>query len=135
MQTKEDQIVGGIWSIGPVTAVSGVKLLGWRVFEVQQAGHPGRTRHFVGSTGWHFDGQVSSAIVRYDPATRCGKTESGRVYQLVGPGSGIGMNASYVWNAWLSKCSATVAVDVTAEIEELLLMSWSDYDHPRGLPA
>lgn len=120
MQTPENQIGGGVWAIGPVAEVPGVKLEQWRAFEVQQADRAGRTRHFVGSTGWHYDGQVSSAIVRYDPATRCGTSESGREYQLVGPGSGIGMNASYVWNAWQRKAGVQDVLDVTQEVEALI---------------
>ncbi len=120
MQTPHDQVTGGVWAIGPVASVPEVKLLDWRVFEVQHADRAGRTRHFAGSIGWHYDGQVSSAIVSFDPATRSGTTESGRTYLLVGRGSGLGLNADYVWRAWLRKCSATDVVDVTPEIEELL---------------
>ena len=122
MQTPEDQdlVAGGVWAIGPVSAVPESKLLDWRVFEVQRAGHHVRTRHFVGSVGWHYDGQVSSTIVSFDPATRSGTTESGRVYQLVGRGSGLGLNADYVWRKWLRRCAAADVVDVTPEVEELL---------------
>lgn len=124
MQTPANKVSGGIRAIGPVPSAPEVKMLDWRVFEVQQADRADRTRHFVGSTGWHYDGQVSSAIVRYDPATRCGTSESGRVYQLVGPGSGIGMNASYVWNVWQSKAGVRDVLDVTPEVEALIC-PWS----------
>jgi hypothetical protein len=115
-----------VWRITSITSITSikeepeVKLADWRVFEVQQASRTGRTRHLVGSVGWHFDGQVSSAIVNFDPATRSGLSESGRVYRLVGRGSGIGMNASYVWNHWKRRAEATDVVDVTPEIEALL---------------
>lgn len=119
MQTNS-QVTGGVWAIGPVSDVPVVKLLYWRAFEVQQAGRPGRTRHFAGATGWHYDGLVSSEIVQFDPATRSGTSESGRVYQLIGRGTGIGMNADYVWQIWLDKCAATDIVDITTEVEESL---------------
>jgi hypothetical protein len=75
-----------------------VKLCDWRVFEVAQADRNARTRHIVGSVGRDYDGQSSSAIVRFDPATCRGLSEHGRIYQLVGRCFGIGMNAAYVWN-------------------------------------
>ena len=117
MQTQKGQVTGGIWAIGPVPEVPETKLVDWRVFEVLQADRESRTRHFVGSTGWHYEGQVSSAVAQFDPATRCGITDSGRVYQLVGPGAGIGMNADYVWRTWQRKAGATGVIDVTADIE------------------
>lgn len=117
MQDLQVQVTGGVWAIAPIAEVPEVKLVDWRVFEVQQANRGSRTRHFVGSVGWHYDGQVSAAVVHFDPATRRGTTESGRVYQLVGPGSGLGMNADYTWSAWLQRCAATTVVDVTPEIE------------------
>ena len=120
METPENQVAGGVWAIGPVAEVPEVKLHDWRVFEVQQADRAGRTRHLVGSVGRDYDGQSSSAIVSFDPATRRGLSERGRIYQLVGRGSGIGMNADYVWSTWKRKCGATDVVDVTPEIKELL---------------
>jgi hypothetical protein len=46
--------------------------------------------------------------------------ESGRIYKLIGRGSGIGINAAYVWSTWKRKTGATEVVDVTKEVEELL---------------
>lgn len=120
MQTPEDQVTSCNWAIGPVSDVPEVKLADWCVFEVQQADRPARTRHFVGSVGPDDDGQSSSAIVLFDPATRRGLSERGRIYQLVGRGSGIGMNADFVWSTWKRKAGARDVVDVTPEIEELL---------------
>ena len=120
MQTHQNQVTGGVWAIGHVTEVPEVKLVDWRVFEVQQANRAGRTRHFVGSVGRDYDGQNSSAIVRFDPATRRGESECGRIYQLMGRGMGIGVSADYFWAIWRRKCGATDVVDVTPEIKELL---------------
>lgn len=97
-----------------------MKLTDWRIFEVQQADKPARTRHAVGSTLPFIDGHASSAIETFDAANRTATTESGNRYELRGPGSGIGMNASYTWNNWCAICSATEVVDVTDEYEKLL---------------
>lgn len=98
-----------------------MKLTDWRVFEVQQAERADRTRHAVGSLWPLYDGQVSSAIVKFDAATRTATTNSGNQYELSGRDSGLGQNASYTWDFWRSRCSATDVVDVTGEYEELLL--------------
>lgn len=120
MQTPQAQMTGSVWAIGIVSEVPEVKLHDWRVFEVQQADRTGRTRHFVGSAGHDDDGQCSFAIVRFDPATRRGLSELGRIYQLIGRGTGIGGSADYFWAIWKRKAGARDVVDVTPEIEVLL---------------
>ena len=109
-----------IWSITSVKEEPETKLHDWRIYEVQQAARAGRSRHFVGSVRRDCDGQCSSAIVHFDPVTRRGLSELGRIYQLVGRGSGIDANASYVWNTWKRKAGATDVKDVTDEIKALL---------------
>jgi hypothetical protein len=91
------------------------ELAQWRFFEVQQADRPDRTKHVAGSTGWHGDGQVSSAIASFDPSTCTATTESGSTYQLVGRGNGLGVNAQYVWDSWCRHAGATAVVDLTAD--------------------
>ncbi len=108
------------WTIASVEEDPETKLHDWRVYEVQQADRAGRSRHFVGSVGRDYDGQCSSVIVHFDPATRRGLSELGRIYQLIGRGAGIGSNASYVWNTRKRKAGASTVVDVTPEIKELL---------------
>lgn len=109
-----------VWNISSIDEEPETKLHDWRVYEVQQSDRDGRTRHFVGSVGRDCDGQSSSAIVQFDPATRRGLSERERIYQLVGRGAGVSANASYVWNEWKRKVGATEVVDVTPEIKELL---------------
>lgn len=109
-----------IWEIRSISEEPDTKLLDWRVFEIQQADRAERTRHFVGSVGRDYDGQCSSAIVEFDPSTRRGLSELGRIYQLMGRGSGIGMSADYVWSNWKRKTGATGVVDVTDEIKKLI---------------
>lgn len=109
-----------VWTIEPISEQPVSVMLDWRVYEVQQADRAERTRHFAGSVGRDYDGQSGSAVVSFDPATRCGLSELGRIYKLAGRGSGLGMNAEYVWNTWKRKSGATDVVDVTTEIEALL---------------
>lgn len=121
MQTPESQIVGGVWTIGPVVEEPDViKMYDWSVYEIQQADREARTRHFVGSVGPDDDGQSSFAIVLFDPATRRGLSELGCIYQLVGRGTGVGDSADYFWAIWRRKAGARDVVDVTPEIAELL---------------
>jgi hypothetical protein len=93
------------------------ELAQWRVFELKQSARPERTRHMAGSTGWHGDGQVSSAVVSFDPIARTATTESGNTYVLAGGGNGLGVNAQSVWDSWCRNAGATAVLDVTKEYE------------------
>jgi hypothetical protein len=57
------------------------------------------TLHFVGYNSKEGYGMVSSPIVEFDFTKKCGKTRSGRVYQLVGQ-PGFNVEADYVWQNW-----------------------------------
>lgn len=110
-----------IWVVPSVpNAPDEIKMHDWRVYEIQQADREARTRHFVGSVGPDDDGQCSNAIVRFDPATRRGESECGRIYQLIGRGTGISTNADYFWAIWRRKSGAIGVTDVTPEIQKLL---------------
>jgi len=88
-----------IWKTTPVKEVPQIELASWTVFEVSSKLWPEKTRHFVGYNLTEREGRVSSSIVEFDKSTMCGRTKSGRVYQLVGsPGhNGDGM---YTWMQW-----------------------------------
>ncbi len=109
-----------VWRIESIEERPEIVMLDWRVYEVRQADRTERTRHIVGSAGRDDDGQSSSAIVQFDPETRCGLSERGRIYKLAGRGSGLGVSADYVWSTWKRKTGAQDVVDVTSEIETLL---------------
>ena len=110
---------GGIWAIETIEQTPEVVLDSWQCFEVQLPGLPERTRHFAGSNARHWHGQVSSAIVAMDPATRRCTTSSGRVYEL-GEGNGLAGNGEYTWHQWLRINQATGIVDVTDEMKKML---------------
>ena len=95
------EIIGGIHAVPSVTAQPDITLLNWWVVEV--SGYLGqkdrRTRHFVGWNMFDAEGRASTPIVAFDPVTRQGRTESGRVYELRGD-PGYNADADYVWQRW-----------------------------------
>ena len=105
-----------IWPIATVADSPEITLQSWQIFEVQFPQKPNRTRHFVGFAVRERAGQVSSAIQQFDPQTMRGVTESGRVYQLLGP-PGWDADAAYTWRRWKSICGITNEVEVTDSIE------------------
>ena len=112
-------ISGGVWAIESIEQTPELLLDSWQCFELQLPGLPGRTRHLAGSNARHWHGQVSSAIVAMDPATRSFTTSSGRVYEL-GERNGLAGNGEYTWHQWLRINQATDIVDVTDEIKKIL---------------
>lgn len=101
-----------VWVASPVAATPVVRLGRWRVYEAADA----RTRHFAGHNLDRDTGRVSSAITAYDAATHRGRTESGRVYELIGaPALQADVDAAYVWRAWCALNRVSAYVDVTHE--------------------
>ena len=83
-------ISGGIWATAPIKEEPSISLTQWKIKETT-----------IGNffSGWNTrsrEGRVSTRIVTYDPETKRGITESGRVYELVGE-SGWNGDAEYVW--------------------------------------
>ncbi|BDT72773.1 hypothetical protein os4_23180 [Comamonadaceae bacterium OS-4] len=115
-------VSGGIWQCSPVSEKPEVLLEDWAVYEVKLPWNEHRTRHFAGTKieRGGGSGRVSTAIVSFDPTTRRGVTESGRVYELVRQRTGLMRDAEYTWNHWKSLHRAEDAVDVTDEIKALL---------------
>lgn len=112
-------ISGGVWAIESIEKTPEVLLDNWQCFELQLPGLHGKTRHLAGSNARHWHGQVSSAIVAMNPATRRFTTSSGRVYEL-GERNGLAGNGEYTWHQWLRINQATDIVDVTDEIKKIL---------------
>ena len=83
-----------IWRLPPSDDAPDVTLSSWRILEIDEG-----TRHFVGVDVLDFTGRVSSAITTFDRATLRGRTQSGRVYQLVGQ-DGWSLDSEYVWKQW-----------------------------------
>jgi hypothetical protein len=92
----------------------------WRIFETVDG-----SRHFVGVDMFDSSGRVSSPIVTFDPVTRQGTTQTGRIYELVGR-KGSSLNVEYVWGRWCELYEVTSYSDVTER-----LLDGADDDHPR----
>jgi len=94
-----------IWRVASVSDEPQTSLTQWRIFLVD-----GKDMHFVGYTG--YEGRVCSAVQTFDPTTCKGVTESGRIYELVGP-PGFNGDAMYVWNRWLNIYGNPTVEDIT----------------------
>lgn len=99
-----------IWNVLPVAEQPGVTLVRWRILATERG-----KRYFVGHCRENHEGRVSSAIQSIDPTTRRGVTQSGRVYELVGP-PGLDLDALYVWEIWAAAKDFGSYLDVTDEI-------------------
>lgn len=115
-KAKIVEIIGGIHRVASVHEQPEIILQRWSVREV--SGYLGqtrrRTRHFVGWNLENTEGRTSTPIIMYDPVSRRGKTESGRVYELRGA-PGFQADAEYVWKRWARINTVTDEKDVTGE--------------------
>ena len=104
-----------IWRPNSVADEPETNLTQWRVYRVAaDLSESGDTTHFVGYA--EYEGRVCSAVQTYDPVTKRGVTQSGRVYELVGP-SGYNKDAMYVWGRWLARLADPNILDITDEYE------------------
>jgi hypothetical protein len=87
-----------IWKASDISETPHIQLSEWAIYEVQCGDRP-PSRHFVGYNLIEREGRVSSAIVEFDRKSLTGKTESGRIYSLVGE-EGYNSDARYVWAHW-----------------------------------
>lgn len=109
-----------IWRPRPASELPRIPLSRWRIFETVDG-----SRHFVGVDMFDSSGRVSSPIVTFDPVTRQGTTQTGRIYELVGR-KGSSLNVEYVWGRWCELYEVTSYSDVTER-----LLDGADDDHPR----
>ncbi len=109
-----DAIAGSVWSVRPVQDQPQVVLEEWQAYEL-----PDGNRHLVGRNADHGTGRVSSRIVAFDPATRCARTGSGRVYELPGP-PGCDGDAQYVWAIWRRINAVASCREVSQELEQTM---------------
>src|SRR5882757_2075224 len=91
------------WRTSSVEVLPKVKLRGWDIKKDRQG-----NLYFVGhrsSDGWL---RVSTAIVEFDAEERRGRTQSGRVYELLGP-PGLTERGEVLWSAYKSAAGITEA--------------------------
>lgn len=103
-----------IWKTTSVDQVPNIKLASWRIYEVSSDSCPDKTRHFVGYNLTEQEGRTSSAIVEFDPVTKRGRTQSGRIYELVGEAGHSG-DGIYTFTRWseinkISQCEEVTFV-------------------------
>ena len=105
-----------VWKIDSVHDRPQVTLRDWAAFEVplNGASEPW-TRHIAGWSCEDRQGQVCSAVERFDPLMCLCVTQSGRVYQLLGRPS-LGSDAEYVWNRWKGIWGITEQRNVTQAV-------------------
>jgi hypothetical protein len=101
-----------IWKPRPASEVPRIPLSRWRIFETEEG-----SRHFVGIDMFDSSGRVSSPIVTFDRIALQGTTETGRVYELIGP-QGWSANAEYVWTWWCETYEVTSYTDITERLLE-----------------
>ncbi|WP_136525493.1 SANTA domain-containing protein [Geomonas ferrireducens] len=87
---------GSIWKTPPVSEQPCVYLTRWSVMETQDG-----ARHLVGYNSDNFEGRVSTPIKSFDSVTARVITQSGRIYELVGP-PGYDPDADWVWARYAS---------------------------------
>lgn len=108
----EEVVKASIWKTPPVSDQPCIYLIRWCVMETEKG-----TRHFVGYNSENREGRVSTPIETFDPATARGVTQSGRIYQLVGP-PGHDPDAEWVWTMYSS--AKLKSREVTGEFVEAL---------------
>lgn len=110
-----------VWRIESVKDRPSVTLDSWSVHDVPLYGDDRPwTRHFVGYSRDDQQGQVSSPVESFDPATGCGVTRSGRVYRLAGRPGGDA-DADYVWRQWKQLNEVGDEHEVTREVHAQML--------------
>lgn len=103
------------WTVAPVSEEPEVRLSPWQIYAVKDS------LHFVGQRpGWG-EGRVSTPITSFDPETGRGITESGRIYQLVGP-PGYDREADYVLMRWLHAQGLNYDDAVVVPADEILTL-------------
>ncbi len=81
-----------VWKSPSVSEEPEVQLMEWAIKQ-DTAGN----RYFVGTEVCSGLGRVSTPIVEFDAGRHCGRTQSGRIYQLLGPPGRSG-NGEYIWS-------------------------------------
>lgn len=107
-------IEASVWSATSLTEVPEIELTRWQVMQL-----PNGDRHFVGWNVTEREGRVSSKIIEFDAATRCGRTFSSRIYQLRCP-TGYDGDAAYTWGRWMQRNGAVDCTDASDEVQALI---------------
>lgn len=107
-------IIGGIHAVAPVADEPEIRLSNWSIRECERKDGR-RTRHLVGYNLKGREGRVSSSISVFDIDHMRVRTDSGRVYELIGK-AGMHTDAEYVWEQFMYIQHAKNARDVTSSL-------------------
>jgi len=110
----EESIQNSIWKTTSIEQTPNLELRSWRIYEVSSKFWEGRTRHFSGYNVTEREGRASTQIAEFDKGKMVGRTESGRIYNLVGP-AGYDKDATYVWDCYCRRNQLFDITDVTEE--------------------
>jgi hypothetical protein len=108
-QLAKETIRNSLWRATPITQTPSIALSRWSIWET------GGQLYFVGYNETEREGRVSSAIREFDIATMRGRTDSGRIYQLIGE-FGHDPDGIYVWSIMLANSKIADARDVTNDV-------------------
>ncbi|ACA89200.1 MULTISPECIES: hypothetical protein [Burkholderia cepacia complex] len=106
----------GIWKSPPVELEPVVFLSRWQVMETDKG-----FRHFIGHNTETMSGRASTPIVKFDPETRRGVTQSGRIYELIAE-SGVDFNANILWDITSAEIGVA-STDVSSEYDQTHIAS------------
>ncbi|RQV26099.1 hypothetical protein DF132_11290 [Burkholderia cenocepacia] len=88
----------------------------WQVMETDKG-----FRHFIGYNMETMSGRASTPIVKFDPETRRGVTQSGRIYELIAE-SGVDFNANILWDITCAEIGVA-STDVSSEYDQTHIAS------------
>lgn len=103
-----------VWSVPSPDDQPEIILKRWKVMQL-----PNGDRHFVGWNAGDREGRASTKIISFDPVTRCGKTESGRLYELEGQ-SGRDGDGMHTWARWMKVNNVKEFIDMSFEYQSLI---------------
>ena len=83
-----------VWGAASLEVEPEIQLVQWAI-KHDTAGNA----YFVGTRADEGSGRVSTPIVELDTGRRRGRTQSGRVYELLGP-PGYSENGEYIWSLY-----------------------------------
>lgn len=99
-----------VWNVTTVSETPELELVNWAVMEL-----PSGDRHFAGYNITEGEGRASSKIIEFDKKALIGKTQSGRIYKLLGA-PGIYGDGVYVWERWCRINGETSWTDVSEQV-------------------
>jgi hypothetical protein len=108
------EVVMALWNVASVPDQPQIRLSNWTIKHCKEGDF------FVGTNTAEGTGRVSTKIVMFDQHNRRGRTESGRVYELIGS-PGYSNDGEYVWNTYkvINRLTELTGEEAKAAAEEI----------------